>query len=112
MNKRDDTTTPDTMTKRPGRQNHMDTERKCSDKINGRSTPNRKIQHTDNNSKGRYESPGKKLRLERFNSAVRFWGRGPTSTSLQGFNSHTRNTEQSIGDHQDPDIDLSSKGHQ
>jgi hypothetical protein len=49
----------------------MDTRRNVSDNINGRSsTPKIRILSAEINFKGGYESPGKKLRLERFNSAV------------------------------------------
>ena len=43
VNKRDYTTATDTMIQGPGRQNHMDTERKVFDKMNGRSTPKEKF---------------------------------------------------------------------
>ena len=91
----------------------MDTRRNVSDNINGRSsTPKRNFLSAENNFKGQYESPGKKQRLERFNSAVIFWGQGPTSTALQDFRSNTSDTKQRIGDHQDTDTDLDSEGPQ
>ena len=62
----------------------MDTRRNVSDNLNGRSsTSKRKCLSAENNFKGQYESPGKKQRLDRFSSAVIFWGQGPTSTALQ-----------------------------
>ena len=113
INKKSDKETADTMTQRLGRHYQMDTRRNVSDNLNGRSsTHKRKMLSAENNFNGQYESPGKKQRLERFNSAVIFWGQGPTSTALQDFRSNTCDTKQRIGDHQDTDTDLDSEGPQ
>ena len=91
----------------PGRQNQMDTRRNISLDLNGnRSTPQKKFFIQVNNFTGRYESPGKKLRLERFNSAVRFSVHGLCWILI-----HRKFIKyQKISDHKDTDI--ISKGSQ
>ena len=81
--------------------------KECSDgRINGGSTPKRKLDY----SEGQVDSPGKKLRIQKFRSTLNFWEGGQTSTALQNFKSNTNNMKPRGADNPDSDTDSESNG--
>ena len=86
----------------------LDVEAKeCSDdRKNGGSTPKRKFDH----SEGQVDSPGKKARIQKFRSTLRFWEGGQTSTALQNFYTKTHNMKPRSTVYPDSDTDSEPNG--
>ena len=92
-----------THTHRQGADDEQLAEECSNDIFNGRSTPKRKLILDTN--EGKFESPGKKQRLEKFKSTLQFWEQGQTSTTLQYFNSSKQNSIHGLRVHQASDTD-------
>ena len=92
---------------RPG--SDMEAKECSGGRLNGGSTPKRKLEY----SEGQVDSPGKKLRIQKFRSTLNFWEGGQTSTALQNFKhfkSNTHDMKPRGVDNPDSDTDSESKG--